>query len=156
MDTRATPELFADWWETLISQEQEAGAIPLPAVDSIVLDADHLPTIWLLVPEGTPGSPSALVNVGDMGPGDRLTLEIFVRNLERLIVDRTGKVSGPLRAVWHLGGLDYEFDFADGRVQLTYLPAGLRHVAWTILRAIACIGEHNIDVEASVPRTPRP
>jgi hypothetical protein len=153
MVTPASPDMFADWWDALMTHESEAGEIPLPAVDSIILDEGRLPAIWLIVPEGTPGTPTALVDVEGMGLGDRLTLETFLRNLERLLIDRTeGKITGRLYAVWHLGGLDYEFHFTGGEVPLNYLPPGLWQAAWTMLRAIACIGEHSINVEASVPR----
>lgn len=151
MDTPANLDLSEDWWVTLISRESQSGEIPLPAVDSIVIDAERLPMIWLIVPEGTPGDPSALVNVKGMGPGDRLTLEIFLRNLEGLIIDNSEKVTAPLQAVWHLGGVEYEFHFADGKLELSDLTPGIQQAAWTMLRAIACIGEHNIDIEASIP-----
>ena len=130
MVTPVTRDTATDLWEQLISREDEDGEIPLPAVDSIILDEDRAPAIVLLAPDTVPGAVNVFMRTEAMETGDQLMLEVFLAGLQTLL-QQAGKATGAPRSIWHHGGLDYEFHFG-GKVvgkeviQLSDLPRDAR------------------------------
>jgi hypothetical protein len=157
MATRVSRDNPTNLWKELVSREDEEGEIPLPAVDSIILDGDGVPAIVLLAPDTVPGAVNVFMRTEAMETGDRLMLEVFLAGLQTLL-RQAGKATGALRSVWHSGGLDYEFHLGGqvvGKevIQLSDLPRDARPVAWSLLRAIAYLGARYPDLEAGPAKT---
>lgn len=139
-------------WEELVKQEETTGHIPLPAVDTVMLEADRAPTIVLVDPNVIPGATHIFVHVEKMAPADRVALQGLLHALKEVLENRA--VLHSLSAVYHLGGLDYSLCGArqDEVVRLQDLSVTDQSLIWGLLHALASLGARYPDSEASTPK----
>src|SRR5579863_8372928 len=107
-------------WKQLVKAEVQSGEIPLPIVESIVIDEDRPPTIVLLADNVVPGATDVFVATETLPDVTRATLDALLLALEQ--VARTSDVlSSRLQAVYHEGTLAYElhWESAKGTVPAT-------------------------------------
>jgi hypothetical protein len=140
-------------WDELVRREADTGEIPLPAVESIVLDGTSEPAVTLIAPGLVPGGSHVFVDVGRMPPADRVTLETLLA----LLKDESGLPSERITAVQHSGGLAYELvgPGFEPAAQWEEIPPPTRPVLWSILHTIAELGVRYPDREASTPQVVR-
>lgn len=136
-------------WRGLLDAERADGEIPLPAVDTIVMQDDGEPAILLIAPGILPGLDQVFVNVESMPEVEQVALEGL---LERLAA--RSHLRGPLLRVEHLGGLDYAIHGVapHDSVRLSELPEEDQALAWRALDFIAKLSQRFPDVQASTPR----
>ena len=150
MAIHANPEAMTQWFR-LIREEERSGTIPLPAVDSIRFEAGQVPIIALIAPNVVPGSTHIFVDLATMRPDDRVAAEALLLLIEEAATWL--RVPGRVRAIYHAGGLDYDFS-GDETVRLQDVPSELQAEIWGLLHALSIIGEKYPDREASTVKAP--
>jgi hypothetical protein len=149
MAIHANPEAMTHWYN-LVRDEERNGKIPLPAVDSIRLEAGQPPVIALVAPNIIPGATHIFVDLVTMPPDDRVTAEALLLLIEEAA--RWLKVPGRVRAIYHAGGLDYDFS-GDDTVRLKDVASDLQAEIWGLLHALAMIGAKYPDQKASTVKS---
>lgn len=157
MATHVSHEALNVWWARIRQDEERTGLIPLPAIERIQFYDDRPPTIVLIAPGLVPGATYVFVDLEVMSDADKLALYALLDEVEDLI-----RIKRQLASVFHLGGLDYQFDGteADKSVSLEDLASARQVKVWGILQAIAKIGASSPDHQAStvteIPFPPAP
>ncbi|MBI3977833.1 MAG: hypothetical protein HY331_06580 [Chloroflexi bacterium] len=133
-------------WGEIVRDEERAGVIPLPAVDTIRLAAGQVPLVVLVAPGLVADATHVIIDVEDMPLPDRLAVQEMLDALGELHDAR-------LVGVFHLGGLDYQFHLHDGRDrELRNLRPKEQAHCWAILRSIAVLCSRYPDMKASRPK----
>lgn len=135
-------------WQHLVEWEAQTGQIPLPVLDTLLLDPARRQITALALVSRTlePHASHVQVRHDQMAPEDAVLVHGLLNAIEQVSECR------PLARVYHLGGLDFVIAGPEREVSTAEMDEEKQMTLWALLRALALVAEQYPDRSASLPR----